>query len=237
MDGLPDRWKQDMFRLVWKSRCRLERESNSPPHTQDPATNLQPKESVPILSALPQPAGAPTLHLGQIDCEKEQVLCNLMSVAPPSLLHFNFPQLPYENASPQPASEFRYAGFNRTTVTPKHIIDLAANAPDSKLYEIPVYEGWLHPVDSQLARLGIQSWLGYVVWGMSTMPSWLVMIVLSFFSRQIMGRKMAGKPPPDIYGKAAPRPAGGAQAAPAPVPAAAGKGTPGSAGKGGKKKR
>lgn len=79
-----------------------------------------------------------------------------------------------------------------------------------------------------MARFGVQEWFGYLIWGMGTTPSWLIMIVLSFVSRQIMGRRMANRNMPDIHGKPQP------QAAPA---SPAGRGTPGSAGKAGKKKK
>lgn len=200
-------------------------------------TNTVPKESVPILAALPQPAGAPTLHLGMIDCEKEQVLCSSMSVSAPAIMHFMFPILPYENATPQPASEFRYIDYNRTTVKSSDMIPMAVQAPNSKIYQLPVYEGWLHPIDGWMARFGVQQYFGYLIWGMGTTPSWLIMIVLSFVSRQMMTKKALNKTQPDIYGKPG-QAAGQPAAAPAPPPAnAAGRGTPGSAGKGGKKKR
>lgn len=194
--------------------------------------------AVPILSALPQPAGAATLNLGIIDCEKEQVFCNSMSISCPSVLHFNFPVLPYPNASPQPASEFRYVEFNRTTVQSEDMVYLASAAPGTKIYQFPVYEGWLHPVDGWMARFGVQQYFGYLIWGSGTTPSWLIMIIISFVSRQFMSRKMANKP--GLYGQPGRAPGQGvpqAGAAAAPPPAAAGRGTPGGSGKGGKKKR
>lgn len=188
---------------------------------------------MPILTALPQPAGSPSLHLGMIDCEKEQVLCSSLSVGAPSIMHFLFPILPYENASPQPASEYRYMDFNRSTVTSSNLVAMAINAPNSEIYQIPVYEGSLHPVDGWMARFGVQQYFGYLIWGMGTTPSWLIMIVLSFVSRQMMTKKALNRNTPDIYGKPAQAPAQ-AQGVPA---SPAGKGTPGSAGKGSKKKR
>lgn len=155
-----------------------------------------------------------------------------MSISCPSILHFNFPILPYPNASPQPASEFRYAEFNRTSVKSEDMVYLASAAPGTKIYQFPVYEGFLHPVDGWMARFGLQEYFGYLIWGMGTTPSWIIMIVISFVSRQFMSKKMLNKP--GIYGQPG---QAQARAAPPPAPAAAGRGTPGGAGKGGKKKR
>lgn len=110
---------------------------------------------------------------------------------------------------------------------------MAAQAPNSQVYQVPVYEGFLDPVDGWMARFGVQEYFGYLIWGMGTTPSWLIMIVLSFVSRQMMTKKALNKNAPDIYGRPGQVPAQ-AQAVPA---SPAGKGTPGSAGKGGKKKR
>lgn len=192
------------------------------------------QQSIPLLSALPQPAGSPSLHLGMIDCEKEQPFCSSLSVSSPSIMHFVFPILPYENASPQPASEYRYIDLNRTTVDTTDILAMAINAPNSKVYTIPTYDGALHPVDGWMARFGVQEYFGYLIWCMGTTPSWLIMIGISFISRQWMSRQQLNKNKPDFYGNKPGQAPGQAAAAPA---SPAGKGTPGSAGKGGKKKR
>lgn len=155
-----------------------------------------------------------------------------MSVSAPSLLHFNFPVLPYPDASPQPASEFRYAEFNRTSVQAEDFVYLASAAPGTKLYLFPAYEGWLHPVDGWMARFNVQHFFGYLIWGMGTTPSWIIMIVISFVSRQFMSKRMMNKP--EIYGGPGQQRAPAA-APPPPAAAAAGRGTPGK--KGGKKNR
>lgn len=150
-------------------------------------------------------------------------------------MHFNFPILPYPNASPQPASEYRYADLNRTTVTPQDIFKLVSGAPDSKIFEYPVYEGFLHPVDGWMVRYGLLEYFGYLIWGMGTTPSWIVMIIISFVSRQIMSRRMLDRNAPDIYARRGQTQAQAqAQAGPA---SPAGRGTPGGAGKAGKKRR
>jgi hypothetical protein len=48
------------------------------------------------------------------------------------------------------------------------------------------YEGYFHPFDGQLAKLGLAVPIGYVFWVFAVIPSWLFMIVISFVSRNIM---------------------------------------------------
>lgn len=117
-----------------------------------------------------------------------------------------------------------------TTVTAQDIVRLASQAPNSRIMEVPLYDGGLHPVDGWVAKLGVQQYLGQIISFMGTTPSWLIMIGISFFSRQFMSRRVGNRSAPDIYG--AQRPAGAAQ--PGPAAAAARPPTPG---KGGKKRR
>jgi hypothetical protein len=68
-------------------------------------------------------------------------------------------------------------------VTTQDIVKIHAE----KTYLVqPEYTGAYHPVDGWLARLGLQDPLGYVVWGLGSIPSWLFMILISLFSRQLM---------------------------------------------------
>lgn len=181
-----------------------------------------------MLSALPQPAGAPALNLGKIDCEKEAVLCGGWALGCPGIYHFLVPQ----KSSTPASTPGRYVDLNVTTVTPQDIVRLASNAPNSRIMEVPIYDGALHPIDGWMAKYGLQEYLGYVISFMGSTPSWVIMIAISFFSRQIMSRRMVNRNAPDIYGSQ--RPAGAAQPA---APAAARPATPGSAGKAGKKRR
>jgi len=163
----------------------------------DAAWNL----SIPLLSALPQPAGSPELHLGKVDCEKEAVLCSSWAASCPSVFHFTFPQLSSPDQSPKPASPLRAKDLNTTTTTADDIVRLSSHAPGSYIAEVPEYTGILHPVDGPLAKFGVQEYLGWVIWAMGSTPSWAIMIVISFASRQIMGRRMsgnAGRNAPDL---------------------------------------
>lgn len=182
-----------------------------------------------MLSALPKPAGAPTLHLGKIDCEVEGPLCAAWAIGCPSIYHFLVPA-----ASSTPSqTPARYVELNVTTVGATDIVKLASQAPNSHIMEKPLYEGAFHPVDGNLAKFNVMNPVGYVINFMGTTPSWIIMIAISFFSRQFMSRRINARTP-SMYD--APRGAAQPQAAPAPA-AAPPRAAPGSAGKGSKKRR
>ena len=73
--------------------------------------------------------------------------------------------------------------MNRTSVTAGEI---AAVHTEEKYKESPVYEGFWHPFDGPLAKAGLGIPLGYAIWGFAQVPSWMVMVGISFFSRTIM---------------------------------------------------
>lgn len=57
---------------------------------------------------------------------------------------------------------------------------------DKTYLETPEYTGAWHPIDGWLQKYGLLQPLGYVFWGFGSTPSWLVMIAISFLSRQMM---------------------------------------------------
>ncbi|SMQ46373.1 unnamed protein product [Zymoseptoria tritici ST99CH_3D7] len=153
-------------------------------------------ESVVLLAASPNPP-----KLARMDCETDPVLCNAWAISPPQIVHIQLPQ-PLADQS-TPATTVRSIPLNRTTVAATQI---AAIHLEDKYLETTPYEGLFHPFDGQLAKLGLNIPFGYLMWGFSLVPSWALMIGISFISRTFMGRKMAGPAPP---------------AAGAPAPAAA----------------
>lgn len=154
-------------------------------------------ESVALLSALPR---AP--HLASINCDDEQVLCNSWSAGPPSIYHMLLPRpLPDQST---PATTVRYIRLNGTSVT---AAEIAALHTEEKYKETPPYEGLLHPFDGLVPKAGLAIPLGWLIWGISKMPSWLPMIAISLFSRTMMrGRGQPGAQQP---GGARPAGAGG----------------------------
>ncbi|GAM84488.1 hypothetical protein ANO11243_024840 [Dothideomycetidae sp. 11243] len=141
-------------------------------------------KSVPLLSAL---KGTP--NLGRLDCDQEKVLCHAWSASPPSVLYFRVPQ-PLADQSSQ-ATEVRYIYLNHTSVT---ATEFTALYTQGKYKNTPVYEGMWHPFDGALARNGLAIPLGYVFWTFGLVPSWMIMIAISMFSRTVLAKRMAPAP-------------------------------------------
>ena len=133
-------------------------------------------ESVALISASTSPP-----NLAMLNCEADPVLCNAWAVGPPSVLHLLLPQpLPDQST---PATTYRSIGLNRTTVDAPHI---AAIHLRETYKEKEPYEGFFHPFDGPLAKLGLAIPAGYAIWGLSLIPSWAFMIFVSFISRTMM---------------------------------------------------
>ncbi|KIW92587.1 uncharacterized protein Z519_06434 [Cladophialophora bantiana CBS 173.52] len=180
-------------------------------------------ESVPLLAALPRPAGSPPLILGLLDCEKDEVLCTAWASGVPVIYHFLLPK--QSAASAGAKTPLHIIPLNTSTTTVADITSLP-RASKSRYQEYPEYTGVLHPIDGLLAKTGVLQPFGYFMWALGTMPSWMMMLGISFISRQIMSRRMgAGRGVPaagDAQQPAAPRVA---PAAPAAQPRAGGGGS------------
>ncbi|KAH0340079.1 hypothetical protein KCU81_g6937, partial [Aureobasidium melanogenum] len=138
-------------------------------------------KALPLLSAVPS---AP--QLGRLDCEKEPQLCNAWGVGAPSVIYMQLPQpLPDQTT---PATTVYYLPLNRTTVSAQDIVEIATEK--TFLKEKTPYEGFFHPFNGLLAQTGLAIPFGWVVYGFSVMPSWALMIGISFFSRTFMSKRM-----------------------------------------------
>ena len=115
-------------------------------------------------------------HLAYLNCDNQPVLCNSWGAGPPHLWIMEVA------AKPAPV-DIRLVSLNTTTTNVKTFTDL--HATQSWKEKTP-YEGYFHPFDGQLAKLGLAVPLGYVFWVFSVVPSWLFMIGISFISRNIM---------------------------------------------------
>ncbi|KIW18223.1 hypothetical protein PV08_02511 [Exophiala spinifera] len=167
-------------------------------------------ESVPLLAALPKTASSPPLHLGFVDCDKEAVLCTGWAASLPSIYHFMVPV----QSNPPSKVPLRVIPLNLTSATVADIVAIPSNSK-SRYLEEEEYTGLLHPFDGIVSQFGLLEPFGYLMWGLSTIPSWAMMIGISFFSRRIMNRRMQGPQ------AGTPAPAAAAPAAPRPAPAAA----------------
>ena len=77
----------------------------------------------------------------------------------------------------------RYIPMNRTAPSVANITRLVTH----KEYEnYEPYEGIWHPFSGLFAKYNIAYPIGYILHGFGKMPSWLPMILISFFSRSFM---------------------------------------------------
>ncbi|CAD0084154.1 unnamed protein product [Aureobasidium vineae] len=135
-------------------------------------------KAVSLLSAVPS---AP--QLGRLDCEKEPQLCNAWGAGAPSVIYMQLPQpLPDQTT---PATTVHFIALNRTTVSAQDIVEIAT---EKAFKQRTPYEGFFHPFDGVLAKTGLGIPFGWVVYGFSVMPSWALMIGISFFSRTFIKR-------------------------------------------------
>jgi len=161
------------------------------------SANLRWNESVPLLSAIANPP-----HLGYLDCDKEQILCAVWMAGVPSIWHFTVPQATRGATTQAPGqasgpTHLHIKYLNSTTVSATDILRIQTE----KTYrDEEEYTGFLHPIDGFVAKYGLTQPFGYVMWFFGTTPSWMLMIGLSFISRQIMSRRMSrglpAVPPP-----------------------------------------
>jgi hypothetical protein len=114
--------------------------------------------------------------------------------------------------SPEAPTDLRIIRLNTTTAKPEDILSIPSSS-GSRYLDYKLYEGMLHPIDGAFQKFGVSVPFGYLLWAMGAIPSWLMMLVISFASRQIMSKRMG-----DGAGLGGPAPAAapaGAQAQPA----------------------
>ncbi len=116
-------------------------------------------------------------NLAILDCEANRVLCNSWVAGPPAIWHITVP--PTEGLP----TDIRITHLNTTTTTAADIVDLHATGTWK---EAELYEGALHPFDGALAKTGVLTILGYVLFGFNILPSWMLMLVISVGSRTFM---------------------------------------------------
>ncbi|KAI9696880.1 MAG: hypothetical protein M1820_007955 [Bogoriella megaspora] len=142
-------------------------------------------ESTALIAATPK---AP--HLAVLDCDTDPVLCNAWAVGPPMVIHAFLPQpLPDQST---PATTMRFIALNRTSVAASDIWEIPSSGKGT-YEETKPYEGLWHPIDGQLAKLGLSIPIGTVIKYVAMVPSWAFMIGISFFSRTFMSRRMGGQ--------------------------------------------
>jgi len=126
-------------------------------------------------------------NLAILNCDQQPILCNSWAAGPPALYVFEIPSLSMVDAK----TPLYVHALNTTTTTPETYVELWKTGAYK---EKGAYEGYFHPVDGQLAKLGLDVPMGYVLYAFSMVPSWVFMIGVSFISRTMMSRRMAPAP-------------------------------------------
>jgi hypothetical protein len=141
-------------------------------------------KSAALLTADPS-AAAP--HMALLDCDAQPVLCSTWMAGPPSMWYIQLPV--YVEGEQSPAQTDVYVKhLNLTTTTAAEIVQWHRQAEWKN--EKPV-ESMFHPFDGPLAKYGLQVPMGYVLYGFSLIPSWGMMLAVSFFTRGMMNKKAA----------------------------------------------
>lgn len=86
---------------------------------------------------------------------------------------------------PEPAPiDIYIKRLNLTTTTPDTIVDLFQNRADKSQFKKK--DGYFHPFNGELAQYGVAVPVAYLLWGLSVVPSWAMMLGISFISRTMM---------------------------------------------------
>lgn len=131
-------------------------------------------------SAVKLATQAKSPHLARLDCEEEQVLCNSWSASAGSI--WVFEMLP----APAPIDVY-WKPLNLSTVTTQTILDLQAKPVKENFRLIDSY---FHPFDGVLAEYRVAVPIGYVLWAFNVIPSWAMMLLVSFLSRSVINRQV-----------------------------------------------
>ena len=119
--------------------------------------------------------------LAYINCDHQAVLCATWSASPPTIWHIQRPVAEADQSTPATTIYINYLNVTETTVG-----DMVA-LHSGKKYETGIfYDGIFHPFDGQLAKLGVNKIVGYILFGFSLIPSWTFMLIISMVSRTFM---------------------------------------------------
>ncbi len=76
---------------------------------------------------------------------------------------------------------------NLTTVTGAEVVEAATAADRVEAgWHLFSQDGYFHPFEGKLAKLGLSVPLGYFFWALNAIPSWGLMLIVSFISRTMM---------------------------------------------------
>lgn len=115
-------------------------------------------------------------HLGYVNCDDQPVLCNAWSASPGTVWALDM--MP----PPAPVEIYRKR-VNMTSATDQTFVDLYKKGDKE---DWSIHDGYFHPFDGPLAKAGVLVPLGYLFWILNVIPSWGIMLVVSFLSRRMM---------------------------------------------------
>lgn len=130
-------------------------------------------------------ADATAPKLGYINCDDQAVLCATWAIKPPVIWHIQRPAASNvagdQSVGPSIVT-VNYLNFTRTTAQ-----DMVA-LHTGKKYETTGYvnDGLFQPFDGPLAQYGVLKAVGYAKFGVSMIPSWAFMLVVSMGMRRLM---------------------------------------------------
>ncbi|KAG8164413.1 hypothetical protein KVR01_006331 [Diaporthe batatas] len=135
-------------------------------------------------------------HVGFVNCDDQPILCNAWSAGAGSVWLF-------EMLPPPAPVDIYIKRMNLSTTDSDTFLELYKTREDKSQFHKK--DGYFHPFNGELAQYGLAVPLAYALWGLSVVPSWAMMLIVSFVSRTFMSRRMAPPPGAPSAGGAAPR--------------------------------
>lgn len=116
-------------------------------------------------------------HVGFVNCDDQPILCNAWSAGAGSVWLF-------EMLPPPAPIDIYIKRMNLSTTDSDTFLDLYKTREDKSQFHKK--DGYFHPFNGELAQYGLAVPLAYALWGLSVVPSWAMMLVVSFVSRTFM---------------------------------------------------
>jgi hypothetical protein len=121
---------------------------------------------------------------GIINCDLNPVLCNTWLAGVPSLWYIQRPEKVVDGAPDEhKETPIHVVRLNVTETTTK---DLVAIHKDKTYLNWQKVDSYFHPFDGELVQWGLQRPLGYALYIFNNIPSWGMMLAVSFMTRQFM---------------------------------------------------
>lgn len=115
--------------------------------------------------------------LGYVNCDSQALMCSALFAVPPAIWYLE------RATAAGMSSPIHIVPLNVSSVTAPELVAIHAQ----KTYlDRPLYEGYMHPFDGPVAKAGLTVPVGYLVYVFTLVPSWTIMLAVSFLSRTMM---------------------------------------------------